>query len=262
MPTCTLAYLLAHIAHAIPGGVSSALPPETTTAAAGTFIVNQAGRHMFSRPWKFRTRPPTTLSLVSAQNYITLPTDYGRPLVVLYNGLTTSIQFTDPHDLLLKRVRGITPVGLSYWVATVQPARANATTAPTGPRWEITPTPTANASDVITLLYMARWTPLVLTTDEVDLPDYAINLLIAYCRAFAESYDNSGASDNVPIRAINITDLLAEVESGPVFDACMDEDRAVQTDYGVLANGLVESMQDHDRIDYLDGREQVSGWIT
>ena len=214
----TLATLKQHVQHALGGSVASQLD-ETT-------IVNEAGRHMFMTPWKFRERPPATLTFVASQQFVELPSDFGEIIAAnMTDGLVRSFTFTTFHDLVQRRS---TSTGSTnhYWLAVSHPAPSNDGDPLPAARLELYPTPTS--ADQITIAYRANWIPLVNDSDVALVPDYAESSLIALVRAFALGYEEEGMEIRV-----------GEIESGVMWHRLKEKDGLVQPDYGPLRNSAL-----------------------
>tara|TARA_R100000329_G_scaffold118186_1_gene97301 strand:+ start:492 stop:1178 length:687 start_codon:yes stop_codon:yes gene_type:complete len=210
----TLSELKKHVQHALGGSPASQLSEEG--------IVNEAGRYMFMAPWKFRERPPVTLSFVQNQPFVSLPDDFGEVVSAhMDSGLTKSIHFTTIDDLLERRT---TAIGQShmYYASVVHTDEGQA-------RLEIHPSP--SSADKIRIGYRAKWTGLSSDTDKSPTPDYADSALIACVRAFALGYEEEG----LEIR-------LAEIEAGPIYRRLLEKDGIIQPDYGPIRGGAVSQV--------------------
>jgi len=261
----TLAQYKLHAQHAV--AVSgSTLPPGTTADAASGEIVNEAGRLLYGAwPWKFRERPPASLSLTINVEYVAMPADYGELIGIEYDSLSTSIVLTDFQDLMTKRAQGITPVGYIYWAAIVQPSQTLQTSAMPAQRLELYPTPTASASDVIKVMYRADWRELTDDTHYASIPLWCETLLIEFIRAVAEGYMNRHG-DETGIGVVSMTDRLDEIQRGVLFQRAVEKDALTQPHYGVVANGLINSLSSSTmsvvRPDSADIWPQGTPWIT
>jgi len=112
--TLTASILKGHVQHALGGTVASQL--------SEIGIVNEAGRHMYNTPWKFRERPPTDIAFVSSQAYAELPGDFGEMIAAnMKDGLVKSFSFTTFDDLVQRRSTN-TGVTSHYWIAISHPA--------------------------------------------------------------------------------------------------------------------------------------------
>ena len=214
----TLATLKQHVQHALGGSVASQLDEAT--------IINEAGRHMFMTPWKFRERPPATITTVANQDYIELPADFGEVIAMnMVDGLVRSFTFTSFKDLVQRRSTN-TGVTNHYWIAISHPAPSDEGSAQPAPRLELYPTPTTGEN--ISVVYRSKWLELVTDSDNAMVPDYAESALIALVRAFALGYEEEGLEQR-----------LGEVEGGVMYLRLKEKDGLIQPEYGPLRNGAL-----------------------
>lgn len=209
----------------------------TESEVTHTIIVNDAGTFLFSmRAWNFRLRPPLLLDLVADQPYVELPRDYGEMIAYRLNGLTQDIYFTTPQQLATMRDHSLMPVGFRYYMAVVFPTQEIAEIKPDPPRVEIYPTPTSDQADVFSVTYRAQWVPLANNTEIANTPDYVDPLLMLLMQAFAWGYlDKAFWGD--------LDEILGRIEKGRVFKAAKRIDQNVQSDYGPMTGGAVESLR-------------------
>jgi len=218
----TLATLKQHVQHALGGSVASQLDE--------TSIINEAGRYMFLSPWKFRERPPATLTFVSEQDYVLLPEDFGEVVAAnMTDGLVRSFTFTTFQDLVQRRSTS-TGVTNHYWIAISHPAASEEGSAQPAPRMELYPTPTSG--DQITVAYRAKWKELSSDGDAALVPDYAESALVSAVRAFALGYEEEGLEMR-----------LAEIENGALWIRLKEKDGLIQPDYGPIRGSALSQIQ-------------------
>lgn len=169
--------------------------------------------------------------------YVALPSDFGVELNVQATGLTVDFEMVDFGTLATMRDGAILPAGFMYYGAIVQPAQALQTAALGAPRLELYPAPNAASVGALTLWYLAGWRELTDDTHYAAIPGYAEMLLIQYIRAFAEGYDND--NDNEGHGIIKLEDRLELIERGPIFKAAVRHDTMIQSNYGVVGDGLI-----------------------
>ena len=220
--TITLSELKKHVQHALGGSPASQL--------SETSIINEAGRYMYMAPWKFRERPPLTISLVQNQTYVELPEDFGEMISAhMDSGLVKAIHFTTMDDLLERRT---TAIGQSqvYWGVIVYP-EPTLSSNPIEARHRIELHPTPSAADKIRIAYRCKWRELSDDGDSTVVPDYAESALVSLVRAFALGYEEEG----LEVR-------LAEIENGPIYRRLLEKDGIVQPDYGVIRGGALSQV--------------------
>ena len=206
--------------------------------------VNQAGTYMFSRQWRFRERASRPVGTVAAQEWAALPDNVEEIIsLVATVGYGARVELVSPEQIELLR-QSISPTifGSVLYAALVRPwAQSNGTTPiPAGDpfpavRLDLYPTPQATVPNAMTIRYRAGWEPVsgdqnAMTPDtfEIAVPPYAEALLIAYCRAFATSYEDEGLSAR-----------LVEIDNGPIWNAAATKDGLIQRDYGRLNTEVV-----------------------
>jgi len=227
----TLTNLKSHVTHAL-GGTPA-------TEITSTDIINQAGRHMFSHSWKFRSRPTVEISTVSSQSYVDLPSDVGEIITIrMKDGLNDSIQLTSYDKLLLVRNGSISTgrhfyAAVSYYDSTGVTDTAIAIT----PRLEIAPTP--SAVDRISIFYRVKWPSITEDAEIAPVPDWSESLLIAYVRAFAQGYEEE-----------NFMQRVAEVDQSPLFHRTAIQDGMLLPDYGPIEGGHISSYRENGRLPF------------
>lgn len=203
-----------HVLLAIGGRPSTA--SGQTVAERQAEIVNIAGEHLFTHPWKFRDAT-ATVSTVIGQQYVSLPSDFAELVQVWRNASPLWIQ--TPEDIETARQTAFPDLSMRVCVKTVLPT----TLAPTQSyRLEIYPTP--SVVEDIKVLYRTMWSPVTsstASTEVISIPRHVESTLIAYVRAVAEAYEDGQQSQR-----------FAEIEAGPVFGAAKQKDGMVQGHFG------------------------------
>ena len=102
----TFAQVKRHVLLAV-GGYPS-LAAGQTNAERLAEVVNQAGQYLFQRPWRFRERTSTLISLVANQDYVSLPSDV-EEIISLINreNIGFNIELVTPDHLQNLREIGI-----------------------------------------------------------------------------------------------------------------------------------------------------------
>lgn len=101
--------------------------------------------------------------------------------------------------------------------------------SPPSPILEIGPGSGSNITGAFRLFYRARWLTLRADSTTVDVPEFSEALLLQLVRAFARGYvrEDQGSLDA----------RLAEIHSGPIFQAAKRSDGNVQPNMGKLRGG-------------------------
>lgn len=203
-----------HVLLAIGGRPSTA--SGQTVAERQAEIVNTAGEHLFTHPWKFR-EATTTVNTVASQPYVALPSDFAELTQVWKHDHPLWIQ--SPEEVETARQTNFPDLTWRAYVKTVLPT----TLAPTQSyRLELYPTPTS--VEALKVLYRTGWssvTSSTATTEVVSIPKHVEATLIAYVRAVAEAYEDGQQSQR-----------FAEIEAGPIFNAAKQKDGMVQSHFG------------------------------
>ena len=219
-----------HVLLAIGGRPSTATGQ--TVAQRQAEIVNIAGEHLFTHPWKFREKT-ATLSLVAAQEYVVLPSDFGE-LMSAWKG-DTPIAIVTPEILQNYRLTTFPDWQYKAAIRTVVPTTGSPTQTF---RLELYPTPTANETDVVKITYRFGWQGVTSSTPDatvISIPSSVEATLISYVRAVAESYEDGMQSQR-----------FAEIEAGPIFGAAQRKDGMIQTHFGQLGRNVWRSSGSQD----------------
>lgn len=229
----TLGGLRQHVLLAIGGqpSIVSGVTRDQRTAE----IINQAAQYLFSRPWRYRERTARPVSLVANQNWAAMPGD-AEEIVSLtaQAGLGWRVELTTPEQIeLFRNAMAPALIDSVYYAALSRPwAQADGVTPLVdgtdfpAVRLELYPTPQTTSTDSIIMRYRSGWQSVTADTSndyKIPVPPYAEALLIAYCRAFAVSYEDEGLSAR-----------LVEIDNGPLWSAAASKDGIQQRDYGRL----------------------------
>jgi hypothetical protein len=206
------------------GGYPSLAPGQTRNQRLAE-IVNQAGQYLYSRPWRFRERTSTLLSLVANQNYVTLPSGVEELISVVSTELIGSpIEMVTPDHMEQLRSLGVASTGQGVTHAVLsRPSTADGQAIASN-RLDIYPTPTTSTANALSVRYRTGWTSIAdnaADSWEIPIPKYCDALFIAYCRAFAQAYEDEGLSAR-----------LSEVDAGPLLATAATKDGILQRDLG------------------------------
>lgn len=210
-----------HVLLAIGGRPSTA--SGQTVAQRQAEIVNIAGEHLFTHPWKFREKT-ALMSLVAAQDYVTLPSDFGELMSAWKDD--TQIAVVTPDILENYRLTTFPDWQYKAAVRTMVPTNVSSQSF----RLELYPTPTSNETDVVKVIYRAGWQGVTSGTADsqvISIPSSVEATLIAYVRAVSEAYEDGQQSQRI-----------AEVEAGPIFSAAQRKDGMIQTTFGQLGRNV------------------------
>ena len=218
---------LEHIRHTLDGKLRAPLD--------GLSVLNEAGEFLTSmQPWKWLERQPVTLSLVGGQDYVDLPADFRE--LIAYNAtesLVNSFHLTSHAELLNLRTNEITVTSWNFWGAINYYADASVDRNIPTPRIEFWPTPLANDSTGLTIIYRAGWVTLENDEDVIGIPSWMHTIFIQLLRAFARGYEEEDTG--------SLSLRIAEIQAGPLFSVAVDRDGAVQPDLGPLEGGAAQT---------------------
>lgn len=226
----TLTYLKTVAQHAVgtPGATLAASSDLTLQE-----IVNQAGRFMCSmHEWSFLNRPYAVLASEAAQEYLTLPTDFGTLIDVLpTQGRVMRFEKTTPEDIELIRSRNLAMSSLIFWVCVEYPTQASATVNAGNPRLKIYPAPSANVDDFARCLYRAKWMELASGSSVANIPLEYESLLVKAVKEFARAYEDDDY------------DAEARLMQSPLFERLIRHDANQQWNLGYSYGGITQSDQ-------------------
>jgi hypothetical protein len=205
--------LSAEVQHVLGGRPST---KSTQTVASRTArIVNDAGRALFARPWRFR-EASTTASTVASQEYVACTASVAQVVAAWLD--TVPVSLVAP--IAIEEARATSCASYTP-IACLRVSSGLL-------RVELYPTP--SSVQTLRMLYRTRWPSVEADTPAetaIDVPDYAEQALIEYVRAVAESYEDGTAG-------VGLTQRFAAIEQGPAFRSLVVADSEIQGSYGSL----------------------------
>jgi hypothetical protein len=203
--------------------------PDRVTLAE---IANHAGQWLTTiQGWKFLERQSTTLDFVSGQSYVELPAN----LITLTevqrtNSLSFWMEPTSLARILQLRTSGVGASNVHYYAVG---HRLDTNSIPR-PILELWPTPGAGSGGELTIDYRAGWAMLFDDSDIVQIPPMIEPLYTETVRAVAKGYDEDDGG--------NVSERLAAVRGGVLFEAARRQDVTVQSQYGAIEGGITENL--------------------
>lgn len=199
------------------------------------FVINQAGNYLVGlEAWNWLLRPPAYLTLSAGQEYVSLPSDFGRmEHVQMSPSLTNTFNWTDISTIVDLRTSGVNIGTLEYWGAVAYPGIA-ATGVNPDPRLEIYPTPASTSVNAMRVVYRSRWktqTNPANDSDYIPIPEFMEPLFVQILRAFARGLEEEDDA--------SLSKRLLEIHQGPVYMAASKMDAQYQTDMGAITGGPV-----------------------
>lgn len=197
-------------------------------------VANEAGEWLTSRrPWQWLQRSPVNLALTAGQDFVTLPTDFGRHIAVVGRGTNAySIRRGDMSEVAAARadIQGA-PRTFVYCYGYSGPSVA-------GPkpdvRMFIGPVPTATIANAFVLTYAAGWKPLVGGGDHVLVPSWMIPLYVRAVCMYVGGLEREIEG--------TLEDRLDRLEASTLFEAAADRDDTTEEDLGPMRGGVEETL--------------------
>jgi hypothetical protein len=169
---------------------------QPATGVTTISILNEALFFLFDyHDWSWRQRPPALLNIVSGQDYVALPTDFGWDGMLKVHANVTVPQIGVLKCTLddISRFRGQTaPATTPYYVALAWPTQTSLTVAPATPRLEIWPTPSLSISNAIRITYRAGAISVTNTTDVPNIPTHFEGALSKLACGLIKRYELDG----------------------------------------------------------------------
>ena len=156
-------------------------------------LCNRAGSYLVDmHPWTWLLRSSGVLSLVNAQSYISLPSDFGRmygqpkPTTV---ASVVSLEMVSMEEYLRYR-QDYLDGGPRYMGVINYPLVSGIPE----PRIEIWPLPTENMNDAFRVAYLSKWVDMTSDIAAVPIPPWMEFFYLEILFAFAQSYDEHDAA--------------------------------------------------------------------
>ena len=210
----------------VPGADPSGIWTDADTVKGE--IVNQAGRHVVSmHAWNWLTPIIADIAFVDGQSYCTLPTNFGEIIgLETTNRLTTTVQLTTLENLQYYR-SSVLNDPYRYYVALSYPVQTSTSVHAGNPRLEIWPTPGADSSSGLKLMYRRKWTELTSDAAVPDIPLWMQELLTFSVGCFARKFTN------------NEYDAESVIRDSGSFKEAVKRDGRTQSNLGQMMGGSV-----------------------
>ena len=220
----TFIQLKRHALRAI-GGYPSLAPGQTNDERLAE-IVNDAGKCLMAEAWNWRTRTPVLLNTVADQEYVALSPDV-EEIVGLWNtdeSGPAALVTMDTIETLRRGPEQVTTSDITH--ACLSTAATEAGDGAPTVRLEVWPTPTAAVTGALSLRYRQGWVEIDSDEDDgylIPVPNWIEPLLREYVWAHAEAYEKG-----------DLSQALARVQAGVVYEQCCTKDSRLQQDLGQL----------------------------
>jgi hypothetical protein len=205
-------------------------PPEDEMNISPGTIVNDAIEHIAAmHPWEWLQTGETVLDITGGQDYVELPADFGTLIALEHSeGWARRMIPTTWTELLRMRTDTIEDWSWSYWyvinIGNVEEGEEDAGLSL--PTLNLYPTPSADATDAIRLVYRRFLRRLVADTDRPQWPAYMDRPLSLLARSMASvDYDDD-------------PDSAYTVEFTSLIQDAISRDGLSGGSFGVMQGGL------------------------
>lgn len=195
-------------------------------------LVNRAGAYLCDmHSWTWLVRPGAKLNLVSGNEYVKLPDDFGRmyaqpkPTTV---STVVSMELTSMEEYL--RYRQDYMDGGPHYMGVVVYVKDQ--DGVFGPKIQIWPIPLDTTQDAFRMAYLARWVDLTSDTEVLPIPSWLEGFFLEVLFAYAQGYDEH---DNGVL-----SERLALLHASPEFATLKRRDGGVQPFIGRMRGGAME----------------------
>lgn len=218
----TVAQAFSHIRHAL--GNSDPGAPLSLVE-----IVNAAGHELTGmHTWSWLDRTTDDYGIVAGQNYVSLPSDFGRLVYVEAADGSFTVEPAAQATVLRERSSGGNEAFcLKFYVGQSAPTTSSGPVARLEINWN---TPAANAD--LLIAYRARWADVGTDTVACPVPDYMRPLFIEVLRATAQGWEEEQVASK--------TERMNAVYQSATFLAAKRIDDEQQFTYGPIRNGPVQ----------------------
>lgn len=207
-------------------------------------VANEVGEWLTScEEWNWLKRPSVLLSLTAAQNYVGLPSDFGR-IVSLRTVSGSGVRVLLEDQAAVDEALSMLSSGTSMYRGCLAYSVPTNTQAPQ-PRLLIGPLPATTVSNCIRLSYIAAWRTCTDETDVVPVPTWFEPLYIRAVAQYLAGWEREKDGD--------VEARLARLVDDPLYLAAVRRDDNLQADLGPIRNsaedmirgGYGENFQSH-----------------
>lgn len=203
-----------HIRHALGGPLHALVPVVDVVNMAGEWIVNV-------RPWNWLRGLSTTISTTADQEYVDLPSDFGRLQKLTASSSTWNPVETTFDEIDLLRGQNVTGGAVTHFCVGYRAGPPPISVI------ELYPTPT-DVQDYI-LRYSRGWVDVDDEADPIDIPTWLRMEFLEACRQIALGFEEHDVA--------SIVERLAVIEASPTMQLKMQKDAALQPNLGPMRGG-------------------------
>jgi len=204
-----------------------------------TELLNQTNEVFVSMyEWAFLKGGESSLDATISQDYITLPSDFDRAIAIKRNdGFLPGFAWTSKEGMAEMRAYDITPNTTFYYGVIVSDEVSDVPTW----RLELHPTPTSTSSGFLILYYGRTLGFVTDDTTKIPVATYCHTLYLELLRAIAQGFHQRDTG--------TVSQRVAEVMVGPLFEIAKRKDHRVQPNYGEQIGGIAQASPHSDRWD-------------
>lgn len=200
------------------------------TSLSTLTLVNMAGQSLCGMSeWRWLQRAPVDVGVVAAQEYATLPIDFGAMLAMVPSTGFYGIVWTDLGEIAGLRAASAQTSANGPWRGVVIDSIPSGSTLPRA-QVELYPTPSATSTTAFKLAYRAKWTNLTSDSDYIPIPEWCETLFIRLLQVHARGFMEEDKA--------SLSMRLAEIKSSAELIGAVKQDRARQRDRGALKGSL------------------------
>lgn len=193
-------------------------------------LCNRAGAYLADmHTWSWLIRQPALLTLTNNQEYIVLPSDFGRmygqPKPTTVSSVVT-LEMVSMEEYLRYR-QDFLDGGPHYLGSILYTTVSGVLT----PRIAIWPKPTTTTADAFTLPYLAAWVDLTSDIAAIPIPSWLEFFYLEVLFAFAQSYDEHDVA--------SLSQRLALLQQSTEFLNLKRRDGSVQPFIGKMRGGAI-----------------------
>jgi hypothetical protein len=210
-----------------------ALMGKASPAIGALRVVNIAGRAMFGlADWNWKRREPVSLALVAAQEYVSLPTDFGEVVALsVNNSIIQTFEWVSPQRLIDLRTNVLADLTGKYFGCISWPRVNDVSVAPNPARIEIAPTPSSNITEAMLLVYDAGWVDVNSDDDYIQIPSFMEPLFYEVIDAIALGMHFA--------REGTMGERLTRVKANDLYRSARRQDLNQQLTLGLMEGGQI-----------------------
>lgn len=188
-----------------------------TANEVGEWLVN-------AESWNWCRRPSVLLGFTAAQQYIVLPSDFGKFVSIdTVSGSVYRIKMEDQDAV--DRARRLPNSNGVLFRGCILHTAPTANAAPVA-RLEIGPIPGATAANVVRLSYLATWRECTAESDIVPVPKWLVGLYVRALALYLAGWERDEGG--------TVEQRCASLRDSPLYTDALARDDSIQPDVGPM----------------------------